>query len=791
MNILIVDDDPGSRKLLRLLIEGHGHSVLEASDGQEGLEKALEHRPDAIISDAVMPRMDGFQFLHALRHEDALRNIPFILFTAIYTGDDEHELARSLGADALIVKPKPPDAFWEEFTAALAMHASGKEPTGTASTDEKKEEERFRDYCRVVAAKLEEKLRELEQTRAVLQDREERYRTLFENNPQPMWVFDLETLAFLAVNDAAVAHYGYSKEEFLSLTIKDIRPAEDVPALLGKISKVSRGIDEAGVWRHRKKDGTIIEVEIVAHTMVFAGRRSQLVSAIDVTERRRLETEQKHNQERLARSEQRYRNLVDTAQDVIFSLDDAGTVVSLNPVFETITGWPLAELIGRSFTKIVHRDDLNIALDNFHRVMQGESPPLHVLRILNKAGGHLYAEILSKPNLKDGGVAGLFGIARDITKRIRLEDALKEALVRAGDEKARADSIIAAIGDGVTIQDRDFRVLYQNQAFKNLLGEHVGECCYMAYEKRDQRCEGCGVAMVFEDGEVHSVVRSAPTDKGTVYVEITASPLRDSKGNIIAGIEVVHNITERMKTSEALEQQKQFTENLIQNSAVATFVLDAQHTILIWNRACEELTGFQASEMIGTADQWKPFYDHQRPALADVVMDADGDPEKLSSLYSVYSKSLLTPMGLHAEGWYKNMNGRDRYVVFDAAPIINTTGVVIAAIETLQDITARKLAEEQLSQITREWEETFNTITDMVTVHDKDFNIIRANKAAQKILGLPFLDVKKVKCFEYFHGAGCPPEGCPSCHCLVSGKPSIAEVFEPHLKMHIEIQAIP
>src|ERR1051326_9574160 len=91
-----------------------------------------------------------------------------------------------------------------------------------------------------------------------LRESEEHYRSLFENNPLPMWVYDLETLAFLAVNDAAVHHYGYSREEFLSMTIKDIRPSEDVPALLGNVLKVDRGMDEAGVWRHRRKDGTVI-----------------------------------------------------------------------------------------------------------------------------------------------------------------------------------------------------------------------------------------------------------------------------------------------------------------------------------------------------------------------------------------------------------------------------------------------------------------------------------------------------------------------------------------------------
>jgi len=131
----------------------------------------------------------------------------------------------------------------------------------------------------------------LEKRRAALQESEERYRLLFENNPHPMWVYDLETLSFLAVNEAAVSHYGYSKEEFLAMTLKDIRPPEDVPALLDNIASVTSGIDNAGVWRHMKKDGTVIDVEIISHTLTFAGREAELVLANDVTNRIRSERE--------------------------------------------------------------------------------------------------------------------------------------------------------------------------------------------------------------------------------------------------------------------------------------------------------------------------------------------------------------------------------------------------------------------------------------------------------------------------------------------------------------------
>jgi two-component system, cell cycle sensor histidine kinase and response regulator CckA len=126
---------------------------------------------------------------------------------------------------------------------------------------------------------------------------EERYRLLFEANPLPMWVYDAETLRFLAVNEAAVRAYGYTRTEFLAMTITDIRPPEDVEALLADLGeRGGPGSPVPGVWRHRRKDGSLIDVEITAGKVRFEGRPAALVLAHDVTERLRLE-------ERLAQAE--------------------------------------------------------------------------------------------------------------------------------------------------------------------------------------------------------------------------------------------------------------------------------------------------------------------------------------------------------------------------------------------------------------------------------------------------------------------------------------------------------
>ena len=128
--------------------------------------------------------------------------------------------------------------------------------------------------------------REPVERRATMEDR---YRLLFDENPMPMWVFDVRTLRFLDVNDAAVRAYGYTREEFLSMTIRDIRPPEDVPRLLQDLRAAEKAPQSVGVWRHRKKDGTIIDVEISAHDFTFGRGRTRLVLAHDVTESLRTE----------------------------------------------------------------------------------------------------------------------------------------------------------------------------------------------------------------------------------------------------------------------------------------------------------------------------------------------------------------------------------------------------------------------------------------------------------------------------------------------------------------------
>jgi two-component system, cell cycle sensor histidine kinase and response regulator CckA len=149
------------------------------------------------------------------------------------------------------------------------------------------------------------------------------FRLLFMDNPQPMWVYDLETLEILEVNGAASHQYGYSCEEFLAMKITDLRRQEDVPRLIENIAQVRAQWQYSGEWRHLLKDGRTINVSVRSHTMEFRGRKAALVVVHDITQ-------QKHNEAALREAEQKYRHIFEKAILGIFQSTPQGRFVSVN-----------------------------------------------------------------------------------------------------------------------------------------------------------------------------------------------------------------------------------------------------------------------------------------------------------------------------------------------------------------------------------------------------------------------------------------------------------------------------
>ena len=177
------------------------------------------------------------------------------------------------------------------------------------------------------------------------------------------------------------------------------------------------------------------------------------------------------------------------------------------------------------------------------------------------------------------------------------------------------------------------------------------------------------------------------------------------------------DITERKMAEIALLEQKEFSQNLLQNSAAPIFVLDTKHQVVIWNRACENLTGVKASDIIGTDQHWKAFYDHKRPVLADLILD--GKQKELPHFYSSYAKSKFIHEDLKAETWFRDKRGVEHYIFFNAAPIRNRNGEIIAVIETLEDLTEIKIAENNLiktEEALKESESKFKIISEQALI---------------------------------------------------------------------------
>jgi diguanylate cyclase (GGDEF)-like protein/PAS domain S-box-containing protein len=162
------------------------------------------------------------------------------------------------------------------------------------------------------------------------------YRLLFENNPVPMWVFHRATLRFLAVNHAAIRQYGYSEAEFLERTIADIRPAETVPSLMMDLAQRRRGLQLREVWKHCRSDGTVFDVEIACHDIVFHDTEAMLVAAYDVTARERA-------QQAALRAEEKYRAIFENAVVGIFQHTPEGRPVNINQAFAQMHGYASPE----------------------------------------------------------------------------------------------------------------------------------------------------------------------------------------------------------------------------------------------------------------------------------------------------------------------------------------------------------------------------------------------------------------------------------------------------------------
>jgi len=246
----------------------------------------------------------------------------------------------------------------------------------------------------------------------------------------------------------------------------------------------------------------------------------------------------------------------------------------------------------------------------------------------------------------------------------------------------------------------DFKQIYISENVSDLLGYKAEELLkdssfWLNNIHPDDKISAMElIPDLFQDGAVAIEYRMRHKKGHYIYIQDSTRLLLDEDDKPKEVIGSWADITDVKKAADEINLQKVYSESLIQNQSNPTFVIDSDHVILSWNKACEELTGLSYKEMVGTRDHWRGFYQEKRPCLADTVIDIDSNIA--SHLYTNYTKSPLLAGGIHAQNWCTVAKGEERYLSIDAAPIVDKNNKLIAVVENLRDMTTQKNLEVEL-----------------------------------------------------------------------------------------------
>lgn len=316
-----------------------------------------------------------------------------------------------------------------------------------------------------------------------------------------------------------------------------------------------------------------------------------------------------------------------------------------------------------------------------------------------------------------------------VRHRDGLEKELAQALGQARDEQAKSEAIIAAIADGVSIQDLDFRVLVQNKVHQDLVGgDRRGEFCYQAYADGEGICPACPVADALFDGQVHRLEKPGNPSSGAEFIEITASPVRNAKGEIIGGLEIVRDITERKWTEESIKQQTLFFQQLIDTIPSPIFYKNTQGIFLGCNTAFATCIGRSRAEVVGRT-------------LFEII------PGAMAVMYAGKDDELIANPGTQIYESYVqcNASGDKREVIFYKATFNDHDGEVAGLVGVVIDIADRIAAERSIlalnSDLARQAAELAAANRELEAynysfTHDLRNNLTRISSASQILIDM-------------------------------------------------------
>lgn len=456
--ILVVDDKPENRYLLRALLEGHGFQVAEAAHGDEALTRARKHRPDLAVSDILMPVMDGFALCREWRLDDDLKSVPFVFYTATYTDRRDRDFALALGADEFIAKPKDPAELIEEIRALLARGTTPAAPGPAA----KVETVYLRQYNEALVRKLETKMEELRRDVDARRKAEERLRASVEHLQDvaanlPGAIYQLQTgrhgrleVPYMSSGCEALFEQPLSGLDFTGLFFDHMHAGDRGLFEYSLAAAIRRFEHWALEFRILLPGGRVKWLRASANPRRQPdGRVVWNGVLLDISAQKEAEEERRKSDERL-------HLLIKNSSDAISVVDAAGALTYVSPAEKTLSGFTPEEMAGKTIADVIHPDDLARA-EAALRTTVAHPEKTHRLqcRHCHKTRGWMPVEIVGQSFLDEPAVQGIIVSVRDITERM----AAEEEMARQLDELRRWHSATLGREDRVAELKREVNEL--------------------------------------------------------------------------------------------------------------------------------------------------------------------------------------------------------------------------------------------------------------------------------------------------------------------------------------------
>lgn len=522
---------------------------------------------------------------------------------------------------------------------------------------------------------------------------------------------------------------GYSEEEILGKSWIDCFIPERERSLISKglaraiAGKVHMGDLYENAVLTKKNEERII----LWNNAVMRDDDGNLISIIssgeDITERKQTE-------KAIQESEEKYRTIVEGIEEGYYETDLRGNLTFFNDSLCQILDYTRDELQGASYRQFYGDEAIRKKVFQVYNKVYRTKKSANVYdwEIVGKGSEKRYIDIsISLIHDPGGSALGFRGVVRDITERKKVEEAI---LIK--------DMAIASSMNAIALANLEGFLTYVNSSFLkmwNFISEEeiLGKTAVEFWHEKDKALE---IMQAVRKGENWGGELIAKRRDGTLFdVQLSANMITDQSGKPICMMGSFFDITEKKTAENALRESEEKLSQIVQGSSIPTFVIDNNHVITHWNRACENMTGFSADEMINTRRQWMPFYFDERPVMADLVV-GESSVKEMERFYSGrFKKSSVIEGAYEAEDFFPHLGEGGKWLFFTAAPLRNSEGGIIGAIETLQDITEQKTFENSLQESEKKYRMLVETMNDGIAMVDENYLITFTNDKFCQMIG--------------------------------------------------------